>query len=358
MIQTYHLKPVGTGAIDYEAFIDETSTGGSMWAVTKDFGLIKTESREKCWRIRFDNLKRLEVIKFDDSRIDSSKGNFSIRDKNISEAIVKLKRHHQTRVEGEKNPYIKGNVFFVLEHASKTSTRDAELNLKRNKVFNKFNEMTLSQKADCAYYYGQNANLRHSELLNLMVDFKNGWLMRNSDFIPGYTFIEHFLDRYEPDAVGEQKIRMVINKAIITGVIKKRQDGFYLDDEKVAIKNEGEQALFEKLHSDDRLFAVISKKTNFDLQVDDDLGSSKPKEKTINESVVADYKIQELRGYAKGNAISGHWNKLPTTMIKELLAKGLKDEMIKGFYYKRSSFRRDINIFFGAAYLKSFSINL
>ena len=328
MIQRYILRPIGTGVIDYEAFIDETSTGGSMWAITKDFGLIKTESREKALKIRFDDLRKSYLIEYDDSKTNSAKGNFSIRDKNIEAAIPYFKKHFQTRVEGEKNPYIRGNVYFVLEHTSERSNTEARLNLQRFSVFEKFKNMTLEETADCAYFYGQNANVRHSELLNLMVGFTNGWLMRNSAYNAEDTYIEHFLNKYSVTNVTEQKVWTSIKKAIMTGDITKKQDGYYLDDTFLGVKNQNDQAVFDKLSTDERLYTALLKKMKQGNQIDDDLASTKTP-KTINDTIIDRVKEDEIRAYAKAVGVSTSWKKLIPNLITEMKEMGLEAELIK-----------------------------
>jgi len=298
-------------------------------AITKTYKVKPLESvrHDEILRVKFSDKKLTYVIQYDDALFHKIS---SEEDKKNAIDLIKL-QHKTQLADAPRNPYLKGAPLFKLEYVSNQAKVKVDETKEKWQAYTKFQEMTLDEKLECGYFYGQNpSGLKLSEFVYQMTDFGTGWLMRNekmSDEPEAYSYRYHFLNLYGINNTPEQRIQSAVKKAIASKAIDKRPDGYYYGEAHVG--NDDTQ-LYAFFRDNDSMYGSLLNKVKNSCRIENDM-DEKPKEpkkvdpekRAEGDPVEAAIFEDKLRNLCRENKIPAWKNMFVETMKKKLDEAGI-----------------------------------
>lgn len=219
--------------------ICRTKIGDKWFVLTDSFKILTDEQLngrdhygERVMEIPFNRVSRSFRFAFDlmtpekpdpDSGIDivEWKNKRNEESDRYNAAFNFFAKHMQIEVVGMKNPYLVGEPMYIMDFINHRSINNVLKNRKKNDVFNKVNSMDLQQKLNLALNYMPSLyGKRHSEIMDRLVDFEHGLLMQDA-------YIDEFLNNYDEKNLNVS-MNTYMNKAIMMGLIEKRNNGLYI----------------------------------------------------------------------------------------------------------------------------------
>ncbi len=263
--------------------------------ITQGFEIYAGEERKEqpCWKIKFDSQRPSFFIEWENNKEGKPKNELHRLKQQAAELLC---QHEQIQsLFGDTNKNLRGDPYYTIEYEGKRNTYLADLNIKKNAVFNKFMELTPEEKRDCAFYYVVPATgLRHSELITRMADFENGHLM-STKVKSGEKLspMEHFLTLYGKDSVHE--VRLMAEKSIAYGLISKNEKGYWFVQDFIGMNV---QNVYDYITGSGIVKDTLKRElANKDGEVENDLVHEKPAKAAI--PVDSSKEVQALRDKAK-----------------------------------------------------------